>query len=392
MSINTIKRAFSILVRSIKKPFTVKKIINELYYWRNRQSSLPLYQPVLNKLLIIRLDDIGDYIVWRNSLHFYKQSAKWKHHHITLLGNKIWKTIFDYADSAAVDQTIWVEKSKYLTNDTYRFEIWEQLRGQGFETVICPSKTRTLLLDDLCTLATGSPNTIAAESTFAETEINVASDQLYKHIYHHNKVYHEFFFNQDFANWCCHTSYYIKQPCIDTDSLQPIEKDYILCYIGASSKGKRLPVKTWVKLIVLLQQSCKKRIVVAGGPAEKAMSEQIIAATKAHNITGTVSLSDMICYTASAAVVITGDTMEAHLASSCKTPAVIVSNGNNFARFAAYKQAGISNIETVYAKPFLKTWKKKNYALFSNYVAVSDDITTVSAQDIFQAFQKVYHT
>ncbi len=387
---NTIKRTFALLVRDLKKPFVIKRDFKKLYQLWAMQSDLPTCQPVHNKLLIIRLDDIGDYILWRNSLRFYKTSLKWNRYQIVLLGNKAWKSIFDYIDNSAVDKSIWVDKSEYLANETYRFEIWKQLRAEGFETVICPTKIRTPLFDDICTLATGSLNTFGTKSTCAELKMNAFSDKIYKHLYQNNKVYHEFFFNQDFANWCCQTNYHLKRPEIDLSLLRPVANDYILCYIGASRKSRRLPVKTWIQLIELVKKSYDKKIILAGGPAEQTLSQQIVLATQVDNITGKVSLAEMTTYTAFAAAVITGDTMEAHLAVSCKKPTVIFANGNTFARFSAYKEAGIQTVETVYAKPFLKAWKKKNYVLFLNYVAVTNDITTITAEDIMQALQKVY--
>ena len=380
---------FSLLVRRFKKSSAAKKTIHKLQDYVSAQNKLSLYQSVPNKLLIIRLDEIGDYILWRNSLHWFKTSLQWKHHHITLLGNLAWKSIFDYADTTAVDATIWVDKKEYFKNEDYRFEIWKQLRNEGFETVICPSKTRTILLDDACVLATGACNTIAAENAFIETQTNQVVNNLYKHIYPDSKIYHDFFFNQDFSNWCCHTSHHLERPQINSPLFRQLNKNYIICYIGASKKSRRIPTATWIELIKLLKQHYQKKIILAGGLAEKIISEQIAAVTEVENITGRVSLAEMIDYTAFADAVITGDTMQAHLAASCNIPMVIIANGNTFARFSEYKTAGISGVETVYAKPFLRAWKKKNYALFSDYIATTDDITTIDAKDILQALQKV---
>ena len=378
---NKIKRAFSLIVRFGKKFFLANKEFKKLCHLCNRQNNLPAYKPVANKLLIVRLDEIGDYILWRNSLVLYKTSPKWKHCHTTLLGNKAWKSLFECMDNCAVDDVVWVDKNEYINNESYRFELWTQLRVAGFETVICPTKIRTPIFDDSCTLATGCSNIIATKCK--------ASDNLNKHLYYNDKIYHEFFFNIDFLNWCCETNHHFKRPEIDVSLFQPICKNYILCYIGAAKKSRQLPVKTWVQVIKLLKQSYQKKIILAGGLAEREVSEQIELATQTDNITGTVSLAGMINYTAFADAVITGDTMEAHLAVSCKTPTVIFANGNTFARFSAYKEANIQGVETVYAKPFVKVWKKKNYKLFSNYTAVTSDITTITAEDILQALQKV---
>lgn len=222
-----------------------------------------------------------------------------------------------------------------------------------------------------------------------EAQLNSISDHIYQQLYTSTQCCHEFFFNQNFANWCCGTSHHQQQPTVDPSLFCRKDKDYIICYISASKQSRRLPVATWIKVIQLLNQHYQKKIIIAGGKGEEAMAKSIQEFTQATNITGQVSLTDMINYTAFADAVITGDTMQAHLAPSCGVPTVIVANGNTFERFSEYKSAGIPGVETVYAQPFLRSWKKKNHALFSHYCAVTNDITTVSAEDILQALRQV---
>lgn len=386
---NKARRKLSLLVRFIKKPIIIKKDSDSFKKRLAEQDNLPLYQPVANSLLLVRLDDIGDYILWRNSLHFYKTSPKWKHHHITLLGNEAWKDIFEYADMEAIDNVIWISKSEYLDDENYRVEVNKQLRNQGFETVICPARTRGLLLEDTCVLATGTTNTTGCKNSMLEKQLNTISDNIYQQLYTNMQCCHEFFFNQNFTNWCCGTNYQQQRPIIEPSLFCRKDKDYLLCYISASKQSRRLPAATWIKVIQLLKQQYKKKIIIAGGKGEEIVAKQIETATQETNITGQVSLTDMINYTAFADAVITGDTMQAHLAPSCGVPTVIVANGNTFERFSEYKSAGIPGVETVYAHPFLQSWKKKKHVLFSHYCAVTHDITTIRAEDILQALQQV---
>ena len=59
-----------------------------------------------NKLLIVKLDEIGDYILFRNLLKFIREANKFRDYSITLCGNKAWKEIFDLYDSEFVENTI----------------------------------------------------------------------------------------------------------------------------------------------------------------------------------------------------------------------------------------------------------------------------------------------
>ena len=55
-----------------------------------------------NSLLLIRIDAIGDYILFRNYIEVLKNSAKYKDYKITLVGNIAWKSIAEELDSATL--------------------------------------------------------------------------------------------------------------------------------------------------------------------------------------------------------------------------------------------------------------------------------------------------
>ena len=109
-----------------------------------------------NRLLIVRLDDIGDYLLFRNQLGAYRESERWKDHTITLLGQCGLERNLRCPWTARTSMmVIWVNKRDYLLDANYRLGIWTRLRAGGFATVIAPSRTRPLLLDDLCVSAGG---------------------------------------------------------------------------------------------------------------------------------------------------------------------------------------------------------------------------------------------
>ncbi|MBR4612166.1 MAG: hypothetical protein IKO40_05560, partial [Kiritimatiellae bacterium] len=60
-------------------------------------------------LLIIRLDAIGDYILFRNVLRFIRRSAAYRDTHLTVLGNPAWRGLAEAFDADLADKWIWVE-------------------------------------------------------------------------------------------------------------------------------------------------------------------------------------------------------------------------------------------------------------------------------------------
>ena len=96
----------------------------------------------------------------------------------------------------------------------------------------------------------------------------------------------------------------------------------------------------------------------------------------------------MIDLIGDAKTVITNDTMAAHAAVACNTPAIIIANGNNYYRFTNYSSLRLKNTITVYPRIFLKKLKKASPGLL-HYEAVSADIATIPAETVFQSLQKL---
>jgi hypothetical protein len=111
-------------------------------------------------LLIVKLDEIGDYMLFRNMFAYFRQSEKYKGYHITLVGNAAWKPIFDVYDATTVDDVIWLNKKPFNKDLRYRFNILRQVRSLKTSDVVNCIFSRSLILDDgFAFVATGKVKT-----------------------------------------------------------------------------------------------------------------------------------------------------------------------------------------------------------------------------------------
>lgn len=342
--------------------------------WRDFLEQLPQYEIAEKKLAIVRLDDIGDYLLWRNFIEVYKQSERYKNYTVTLIGNVVWKSIFDAFDSETVDETIWVNKKEYLSNDGYRNELWQQIRAQKFETIICPSRTRPLLLDDLIVMASGAVTRLAVPNSRPVAKANRISDAVYNEFFLVEKLEHEFFFNRNFASFISGHNIKLQAPFLPITSSSILPKQ-IICFIGASAQSKTWPINNWIELVQLLQEKGYEPLL-SGGKNEEAIAEKIVNATQVKSIVGQTNLVETIKAIASSIAVITGDTMAAHAAVSLKKPTVILANGVNAIRFVAYEEAGFDKVKTVFTQQYLSSKKDKHYR------AVTKDMESIKPAQI----------
>ena len=369
--------------RSIKEG---GRTLQHFHGWREGQRALPAAHPVAKRLLIVRLDDIGDYLLFRNQLQAYKESTRWSDHAITLLGNTSWRDLFTAFDAATVDAVIWVDKARYLTSAPYREEIWQHLRAGGFETVVAPSRTRPLLLDDLCMLAASPLNRIGSTNTYVHDEWNEVSDTLYRALFTGGGRTHEFHFNARFAQWVCGVAYEGSRPELPAQGDPPLTAPYVICFVGANTRSKRWPVRRWIEFIVALRRARACTVVLAGASrSELQMAAAIGSRTEVTSIAGKVSLPELVAWVGRALAVVTNDTMAAHLGASLSRPTVIVANGVNHSRFTEYTGAGIDGVITVYPEVFNKRRARLGDFDLAYEEAVSADIASISAIRVHDA-------
>ena len=384
-------RQVSLLLRKWQSAKDGRRVLRLFGEWREIQRQLPEPRPFDRKLLIIRLDDIGDYLLFRNQLRVYKRSPRWKDHVITLLGNSSWKAIFSEFDASAVDDTVWVDKKEYLASASYRLNLWELLRRRGFGTVIAPSRTRPMLLDDLCMLAAAPLRNLGSANTHVHSRWNRISDSLYQQRFKpSDTAIHEFDFNGQFSAWATGRRYEGRRPEFESWIEPPHMDSYVLCFVGANTRSRRWPVKRWIEFIQLYRRHYSSRVILAGhAPVEVEMARTIGERTGAESIVGTASILGILRWVAGAQAVLTNDTMAAHLSASVNRPTVIIANGVNYTRFTEYTNAGIGNVVTVYPDVFNRIRKHTGVVSYNYADAVSADIASIKASTVFDKLQTV---
>ena len=306
-------------------------------------------------LLLIRLDAIGDYVLFRNFIEILKK--EYKDYKITLVGNVAWKQLAEELDKDYIDKFIWVDRKKFEKNPLYRFKKLKEITKQGYEIVINPTYSRSFYGDDAIVNIVNAKEKIGSIgdlSNIKKWQKNISDKYYTKLLPAKNEIMFEFYRNKEFFENFLDKKIDIKKPFI---KLKPKKSDfelpqnYAILFIGASAKFRKWNVRNFAKVGEFLKKNYGYNIVLCGAPSDlkDAKEFQKYAKYDYINLVGKTSLIDLLYIIANGNVIISNETSAPHFAVALEMKNIfVISNGNHFGRFTPYPKEITFNYYPIY--------------------------------------------
>lgn len=291
-----------------------------------------------NDILIVRLDGIGDYILFRNFIEelFKDNKEKGK---LVLCGNILWKDLAEKLDAPFIREFIWVDVPK-LHQASYRFAVYRKLQKAKCGTLLNPVYSRTADGDKLA-LHSGVRRVIGynGDEVNISHERKIENDKRYSELVPSSqKNMFEFYRNKYFFEKVLGKELKIQKPSINSDSASSEEKKHILIFPGAGQEYRKWPSVHFAQLCKSISEKYKLSIIIGGSKSDSVSAKEIIskAGVSVTDNTGKSDLVDSIELIKKAALVIANDTGLMHLSVALNSPTICITNGNNYKRFCPY--------------------------------------------------------
>lgn len=316
------------------------------------------------KILIYRLDLIGDYLMCRPFFKSLKDDPKFMGYQFTFSGNKACKDLAEWLDSDAFDDFIWIDRARFINSIAYRFHILKQVRDAGFEMVIYPSHTRQYWLESVVRVS-GASERIAGESVgkYMNAWELALTQSRYSQIIQTGEVpLFEFFRNRNFFSALSEIASLVPglktslpDSMVDQGSIPSSE--FIVLAPGASTQNRQWPLAKFASLVREIWKELPWEIVVMGSSTESALGQELqtlLGSSKIHNLAGRMSLPESMLLLSRAKLLICNESAPVHMAATTGTSCICISQGNHFGRWNPYPKKVASWIKTVYPSRFEK--------------------------------------
>ncbi|WP_331774334.1 glycosyltransferase family 9 protein [Sulfurospirillum sp. 1612] len=368
-----------------------------IYYFINLIIS-PSKEIKPKSLLLIRLDAIGDYIMFRNFIEILKKSEKYQEYKITLFGNSAWESLSKELDSEYIDEFIWLDRNKFYKDIVYRYQKLKKITSQGYEVVLSPVYSREFFYGDTIVNLVSAKEKIGSSgdlSNIRRWQKRISDKYYTKLIFAKDELMFEFSRNKEFFENLLHVRLDIKKPHIDLKPkklLFELPQKYAILFIGASASYRKWNIEGFVNIGKYLKEKFGYEIVLCGAASdsEDALKFKTLFMGDYVDLVGKTSLVELLHVIYNGNLMIANETSAPHAAVALEmTNIFVIYNGNHYGRFTPYPKEVSENYHVIYHPEIEKDLD--DYKKLSNSYGFGSklDINEISVESVKNKIDKV---
>jgi len=293
-------------------------------------------------VLLIRLDAIGDFILWVDSAQHFRKIYPDKK--MILLGNHLWS---DLAKKFPFWDEVWeLDRIKFVRNPIYRFQLLRKVRETGFDIIIQSACSREFLYGDAIVRISGAQEKIGSVgdcSNIRPMEKKIG-DQFYTRLIPTKP--HPLMELKRNAEFMRGLGMNMKTGLPDLSSvLKGVENPlndvngYYVLFPGAGWSGRQWPITRFAVLSNKIYQQYGFTAVICGNPDEQELAESLISQIDGPTLcmTGKTNLIELAVIIKGARFLVGNETSAIHFAAAVSTPSLCILGGGHYARFMPYE-------------------------------------------------------
>jgi ADP-heptose:LPS heptosyltransferase len=350
-------------------------------------------------ILIVKVDGIGDYVLFRNFLKALRDNPKFHDYHITLCGNAIWKSLGENLDAREVNKFIWVYNKKFLKNLLYRFKIRRKL-AYNYTYVLNATYSRDFFHDDAICFYPRSDYKLAFDGDCNCQNIyqKAITDKQYTDLFQAKAKYcFEFIRNKKLIEYFLgeNIPIYTPQIVLNTkyDDTEQLGEKVTLIFPGSGREFRRWSTKKFAEVGDYLIHNYGHQIALIGAAQEKLLGKKIIESSTFPdnyiNKAGLFSLYQILFVLRNARMLIANETGIVHIAAALNVKTLCISNGNHYFRFHPYPKKMQKPVKYIYPPEIheLLSQNREQEVIKRFYSGSNLSIISISHEDVISALK-----
>jgi ADP-heptose:LPS heptosyltransferase len=310
------------------------------------KSSGPAIRHRIKKVLIVRVDAIGDFVLWLDAAKQLRKIYPQDRYTITLLGNSTWAGLADKLPYW--DEFLSLDRVKFERHVSYRWRFLRRIRDIRFDLAIQPNYFRDEYVGDTIVRASHAAERIgsAGEQYNINKVLKKYCDRWYTRLVPAElKPLTALERNAEFMRGLGLKNFSPSLPRLPfgKETLRrfpSLPSHYYILFPGAGQSIKRWPVNRFGELARLLYRTKKIKGVICGGLQDRILATKLASSVPdvpLYNMVGRTTLLQLFGLIAQADLVVSNDTSGVHFAAAAGTPAVCILGGGHYGLFLPYR-------------------------------------------------------
>ena len=316
---------------------------------------------IIEKVLIIRVDEIGDYLLWRKFISELLEASICNQKEVHFVGNAAWKSLFEieFAKNSFA-KIYWLNKNLHKTSIIYRFTFSRQLFQEHYSTVINPTYSRAKRVDDSLVKAAKANNNygyVRNNENYLPYEQSYDRNLYNKLLPIQQKPIFEFYRNKAFTEWLTQNKSLISNTHLsDTISLPEVKikyrlpEIYFVIFPGSRSEKRIWSAHNFSIVANYIYEKYKYTLILAGAASDIQYGDALAKLYQPFliNLIGKTSLPETLAILKEAKCTLSVDTGSIHLAASVNALCIGIFNGSQYGRFSPYPNSISNKITSIY--------------------------------------------
>jgi len=314
-------------------------------------------------VLVLKFDQLGDYIIARNFLLRIRDHQPYKSKKIVLCANLAIKEFIETYDAWAYDGFIWIDRTRIINEIGARFKTLKEVKTMGSQIAIQCTYGLESFSADCIMRASGARvrygrwlcHSVSDGKTGAR-KIKLGN-KFYTPLVDHEQVVFDFYRHKALF------SHVLPEADLPENTrllaievpTPPIDGPFAIVMPGASDAFREWPAERFAQVARHLSEKWGLRILVMGtkGDSLKAQAiQQAVPDLKVENLCGQLNLPQVAFLMSKCTLGVTNDSGGIHLLAALNKPGVAVSNCFSFGYFHPYPREISDSVSFVYPSAF----------------------------------------
>ena len=335
--------------------YQYKKLHDKLIFRRFWLGKQPFQKrPSTKTILVIRIDAIGDCIIWLDQAKEYRKA--FPDYKLVLLHNRVWSDIAERLPW--FDECISFDRSK-ISNTKYYKQLIKKINKHSYKKIFSPVYSRDFITIDWLVHNINAQEKIGYEGDYQNNHgicdfnlyyrrnseklnLKKIADSWYTTLVPNNSLcVMELQRNAHFIRNTINKNFVSHLPrfpfTVTTPSTIP-KTLYAVFFLGASTKLRMWPIYNFVQIADSIPYNT---IVLCGSANEKSLANNFLSLYKGNktiiDTSGNTTIIQLIGIITHASLVITNETSASHIAVATRTSSICLLGGGHYGRFHPYQ-------------------------------------------------------